>query len=78
MNEQEVEARFEEFRNELKTFQDQLDSLKEYLKILLKHHSIAPRDILETAKQLGNSAFDQSDVHRCREFLKKYDLRKGI
>jgi hypothetical protein len=30
-----------------------------------------------TTKQLGNAAFDQSDVHRCREFLKKYGLKKA-
>lgn len=78
MNEEEIEARFEEIRRELKGFQEQLDSFKEDLKILLKHHSVAPRDIVDTAKQLGNAAFDQSDVHRCREFLKKYDLRKGL
>jgi len=30
---------------------------KEDLKILFKHHSIAPRDILDTAKQIGNAAF---------------------
>ncbi len=78
MKEEEIEARFAEIRNELKAHQLQIDSLKEDLKILFKHRSIAPREILETAKQLGNAAFDQSDVHRCREFLKKYDLRKNI
>jgi hypothetical protein len=78
MNEEEIETRFEEIRNELKAQKEQLDAFKEDLKILFKHHSIAPRDILDTAKQLGNAAFDQSDVHRCREFLKKYDLRKVI
>jgi hypothetical protein len=77
MNEEEVEARFEEIRNELKGYQEQLDSFREDLKILFKHRLIACRDILDTAKQVGNAAFDQSDVHRCREFLKKYDLRKG-
>jgi len=69
---------FEEIRNELKAQKEQLDAFKEDLKILFKHHSIAPRDILDTAQQLGNAAFDQSDVRRCREFLKKYDLRKRI
>jgi hypothetical protein len=78
MNEEEIENRFEEIRNELKAQKEQLDALKEDLKILLKHHSITPRDILDTAKQVGNAAFDQSDVHRCQEFLKRYDVRKGI
>jgi len=78
MDAEEIEARFEEIRKQLKAYQEQLDSFKEDLKILIKHHSIAPRDILDTAKQVGNSAFDQSDVHKCREFLKKYDLRKGL
>jgi len=78
MDEREIEACFEEIRKELKGYQEQLDSFKEDLKILFKHHSLAPRDIVDTAKQLGNAAFDQSDVHKCREFLKKYDLRKGL
>ena len=77
MNEKEVEARFDELRNELKGYQEQLDSFRADLKILFEHRLIACRDIVDTAKQVGNAAFDQSDVHRCREFLKKYDLRKG-
>jgi hypothetical protein len=78
MNEEEFEHRFEEIRNELKAYKEQLDSFKEDLKILLKHRSIAPRDIVDTAQQLGNEAFDQSDVHRCRKFLEKYEIRKGF
>ena len=78
MNEEQIVSRFEEIGNEMKAFKEQLDSFKEDLKILLKHRSIAHRDILDTAQKLGNAAFDQSDVHRCREFLKKYDLRKRI
>jgi len=78
MNEEEIKSRFEEIRNELKAQKEQLEAFKEDLKILFKHHSIAPRDILDTAQQLGNAAFDQSDVRRCREFLKKYDLRRGF
>jgi hypothetical protein len=78
MNDEEFEHRFEEIRNELKAYKEQLDSFKEDLKILLKHRSIAPRDILDTAQQVGNAAFDQSDVHRCRKFLEKYEIRKGF
>ena len=78
MNEEEIANRFEEIRNELKMYKEQLDSFKEDLKILLKHRSIAHRDIVDTAQQLGNSAFDQSDVRKCQEFLKKYDLRTGF
>jgi hypothetical protein len=78
MNEEEIEHRFEEIRNELKAYREQLDSFKEDLKILLKHRSIAHRDIIDTAQQVGNAAFDQSDVHRCREFVKKYEIRRGF
>ena len=78
MNEEQIENRFEEIRSELKAQKEQLDSLKEDLRILLKHRSIAPRDILDTAQQLGNSAFDQSDVHKCQEFLKRYEIRRGF
>ena len=52
MNEAEIETRFEEIRNELKSQKEQIDAFKEDLKILLKHRSIAPRDILDTAQQL--------------------------
>ena len=51
--------------------------LKGRFKDLVRHRSIACRDIVETAQQLGNSAFDQSDVQKCKEFLKKYGVRKG-
>jgi hypothetical protein len=78
MNDEEYERRFEEIRSELKAYKEQLDSFKEDLKILLKHRSIAPRDIVDTAQQVGNAAFDQSDVHRCRKFLEKYEIRKGF
>ena len=78
MNEEEIEHRFAEIRDELKAYREQLDSFKEDLKILLKHRSIAHRDIIETAQQVGNAAFDQSDVHRCREFVKRYEIRRGF
>jgi hypothetical protein len=75
MSEEEIENAFREFRNELKTCKEQIASLKEDLQILLKHRSIAHRDIVDTAHQLGNRAFDQSDVQRCRAFLEKYHIR---
>ena len=78
MNDEEIEARFEEIQNELKAQKEQLDAFKEDLKILFKHRLIAPRDIIDTAQQLGNAAFDQSDVRKCREFMKKYDVRRGF
>jgi hypothetical protein len=78
MNEKEIQARFEKMQNELEEQREQLAAFKEDLKILLRHRSIACRDIVETAQKLGNSAFDQYDVQRCEEFLKKYDVRKGF
>jgi hypothetical protein len=75
MNEEEIASRFLEIRNELKMCNEQITSLKEDLKILLKHRSIAHRDIVDTANQLGNRAFDQSDVQKCREFLQRYNIR---
>ncbi len=75
MKEEEIEDNFRQIRNELETCRQQFASLKEDLKILLKHRSIAHRDIVDTAHQLGNRAFDQSDVQKCREFLQKYDIR---
>ena len=75
MSEEEVEIRFREIRDELKSCHEQIATLKEDLKILLKHRSIACRDIVETSRQLGNRAFDQSDVQKCREFLEKYNVR---
>ena len=75
MSEEEMEIAFQEVQNELKTCKEQVASLKEDLKILLKHRSIAHRDIVDTAHQLGNRAFDQSDVLKCRAFLEKYHIR---
>ena len=75
MNEEEMENRFRDFRNELKACNEQIASLREDLKILLKHRSIAHRDIIDTAHQIGNRAFDQSDVQKCREFLERYNIR---
>ena len=75
MSEEEMEIAFREVQNELKTCKEQVASLKEDLKILLKHRSIAHRDIVDTAHQLGNRAFDQSDVLECRAFLEKYHIR---
>ena len=75
MNEEEIESHFREIRNELKACNEQVATLKEDLKILLKHRSIACRDIVDTSRQLGNRAFDQSDVQKCREFLEKYNIR---
>jgi hypothetical protein len=74
MNEEEIESHFREIRNELKVRHEQVATLKEDLKILLKHRSIACRDIVDTAHQLGNRAFDQADVQMCREFLEKYKI----
>jgi hypothetical protein len=78
MNEKEIQARFEKIQNEVEAQRAQLAAFKEDLKILLRHRSIACRDIVETAQQFGNSAFDQSDVQKCEEFLKKYGIRKGF
>ena len=75
MNEEEIENRFREIRDELNLCKEQVASFREDLKILLKHRSIAHRDIIETAHQLGNRAFDQSDVQKCRMFLEKYNIR---
>jgi hypothetical protein len=75
MNEEEIGNDLREIRNELKTCKEQIGALKEDLKILLKHRSIAHRDIIDTAHQLGNRAFDQSDVQKCREFLLRYNIR---
>lgn len=78
MDEEEIKKRFEEIQNELNAHKEQLDSFKEDLRILFKHRLIACRDILDTAQQLGNAAFDQSDVHKCQEFLKKYGIKRGF
>jgi hypothetical protein len=75
VNEEETDDGLREIRNELKTCKEQIAALKEDLKILLKHRSIAHRDIIDTAHQLGNRAFDQSDVQKCREFLLRYNIR---
>jgi F0F1-type ATP synthase membrane subunit b/b' len=66
-----------EIREELEAYKKQLDSLQEELKLLIKHAPTAHNDIIATANQQGHQGGDQAEVERCREFLKKYDIRVG-
>ena len=75
MNEEEVENRIDEIRDELLAYKKQLSSLEEDLKLLIKHSTAAQRDIIATANPVQNTGFDLFEVHRCRAFLEKYDIR---
>jgi prefoldin subunit 5 len=75
MNEEEVENRIDEIRDELQAYKRQLDSLEEDLKLLIKHSTTAQRDIIATANPVDDRDSDRLEVHRCREFLEKYDIR---
>jgi hypothetical protein len=75
MNEEEVENRIDEIRDELLAYKKQLSSLEEDLKLLIKHSTAAHRDIIATANPVQNTGFDLFEVHRCRVFLEKYDIR---
>ena len=75
MNEEEVENRIDEMRDELQAYKKQLGLLEEDLKLLIKHSTAAHRDIIATANPVENSGSDLFEVHRCREFLEKYNIR---
>jgi hypothetical protein len=66
-----------EIKDELKAYKNQLDVLREDLKLLIRHSPQAQNDILATANQQGNPGYDQAEVKKCREFVDKYRLRIG-
>jgi hypothetical protein len=75
MNEEEIENHFDDIHDELQAYKNQLDSLKEDLKLLVKHSPPARHDIIVTANEIRQpGSFDQADVKRCQEFLKKYGI----
>jgi hypothetical protein len=75
MNEEEVENRIDEIRDELIAYKRQLDSLQEDLKLLIKHSTTAHRDIIAMANPVDERYSDRLEVNRCREFLEKYNIR---
>jgi hypothetical protein len=75
MNEEEVENRIDEMRDELQAYKKQLGMLEEDLKLLIKHSRPAHRDIIATANPAENTGSNLFEVHRCREFLEKYNIR---
>jgi hypothetical protein len=75
MNEEEVENRIDEIQDELQAYKKQLGLLEEDLKLLIKHSTAAHRDIVATANPAENTGSDLSEIHRCREFLEKYNIR---
>jgi hypothetical protein len=75
MNEEEVENRIDEMRDELQAYKKQLGMLEEDLKLLIKHSRPAHRDIIATANPAENTGSELFEVHRCREFLEKYNIR---
>ena len=58
-----------EIKDELRVYKDQLDALREDLKLLVRHSPQAQNDIRATANQQGNPGYDQVEVKRCREFV---------
>ena len=63
-----------EIRDELKAYKEQLDALREDLKIAIKHSEQLRHSILHTINQEGNPHF-QADIPRLKEFRDKYDIR---
>jgi hypothetical protein len=75
MNEEEVENRIDQIRDELQPYKRQLASLEEDLKLLINHSTTAQRDIIAMANPVDDRDSDLLEAHRCREFLEKYDIR---
>jgi hypothetical protein len=75
MNEDEIENHFDEMRDKLRAYKKQLDLLEEDLKLLIRHSTAAHHDIIATANPVDDRDSDRFEVHRCREFLEKYDIR---
>jgi hypothetical protein len=74
MTEEKIIERFEENEKAIEEYKKQLDSLREDLKIVIKHSPRLRDSILETINQPGNPRF-QAEIPRLLEFRDKYDVR---
>jgi hypothetical protein len=63
-----------EIRDELRTYKEELDELREDFKFFLMHDFEATNRIIEKANQRGNPRYSQSVVERCRKYLDKYGI----
>jgi hypothetical protein len=63
-----------EIRDELRTYKEELDELREDFKFFLMHDFEATNRIIEKANQRGNLRYNQSVVERCRKYLDKYGI----
>jgi hypothetical protein len=70
MSEEEI-ARIQ---NELKTCKEQLDALREDLKIVVKYTASLRDQVLTVADQSGNPSFAEAEVKRCQDFRDKYKI----
>jgi hypothetical protein len=77
MSEDETPIDPEQIPDAIKAFKQQLDALREDLKLLIRHSPQAQNDIIATANQQGTPGYDQAEVKRCREFVEKYQIRIG-
>ena len=63
-----------EIRDELKAYKEQLDSLRDDLRIVFQYSEQLRNSILHTINQEGNPRF-QADIPRLKEIRDKYDVR---
>jgi hypothetical protein len=68
------EDEIREIKDSLKAYKEQLDALREDLKIVVKYSASLRDQVLTVANQSGNPIFIEAEVKRCQEFRDKYQI----
>jgi hypothetical protein len=65
-----------EIRDELRVYKEQLDALREDMKIIVKYTEQLRHAVLHIINQKGNPRFE-AEIPRCQEFVDKYQIKIG-
>ena len=69
-----TEDEIREIKDSLKAYKEQLDALREDLKIIVKYSASLGDQGLTVANQRGNPAFIEAEVKRRQDFRDKYQI----
>jgi hypothetical protein len=72
-----IDEEIGEIQDALKAYKEQLNALREDIKIVAKYTEQLRHSIISVSLQSGNQGFDQAEVKRCQEFRDKYQIHIG-
>jgi hypothetical protein len=72
-----IDEEIGEIQDALKAYKEQLDALREGMKIVVRYSNSLRNSVLSVALQSGHPSFDQDEVKRCTQFRDKYQIHIG-